>query len=80
MDRFIIKNPKLDDDNESSVAGTSFGSITHSTVSVSSKTAVRQYNEDYLSFGIISCGEEQPRPSVLFVVRNWQTKLWFQVS
>jgi hypothetical protein len=31
MDRFIIKTHKLDDDNESSVAGTSSGSITHST-------------------------------------------------
>jgi hypothetical protein len=51
MDRFIIKKRKSDDDNESSVAGTSSGSITHSAVSVSSKTAVRQYNEDYLSLG-----------------------------
>jgi hypothetical protein len=41
------------------VAGTSSGSITHS---VNSKTVFRQYNEDYLSFGFISCGEEQPRP------------------
>jgi hypothetical protein len=32
MDRFIIKKRKLDDNNESSVAGTSSGSITHSTV------------------------------------------------
>jgi transposase len=31
--------------------------------SVSSKTAVRQYAEDYLSFGFISSGEEErPRP------------------
>jgi CCR4-NOT transcriptional regulation complex NOT5 subunit len=61
-DRFIIKEYKLGDDNESSVAGTSSGSITHSTVSVSSKTIVHQYNEDSLSFGFISSGEEQPRP------------------
>jgi hypothetical protein len=54
-----LKKRKLDDDNESSVAGTSSGSITHSAVSVSSKTAVR--NENYLSFGFISSGEEQPR-------------------
>jgi hypothetical protein len=44
------------------VAGTSSGSITHSTVGVRSKTVVRHYNEDDLSFGIISSGEEQPRP------------------
>jgi hypothetical protein len=62
MDRFTIKKRKLDD-NESSVAGTSSGSITHRTVSVIPKTVVRQYNEDYyLSFGFISSGEEQPRP------------------
>jgi hypothetical protein len=46
MDRFII-NVKVYDDNESSVAGSSSGSITHSTISASSKTAVRQYNEEY---------------------------------
>jgi hypothetical protein len=40
MDRFIIKKCKLNDDNESSVAGTSSDSITHNTVSVSSKTVV----------------------------------------
>jgi hypothetical protein len=44
MDRFMVKNVKLDDCNESSVAGTSSGSITHSTVSGSSKTVVYQYN------------------------------------
>jgi hypothetical protein len=49
-------------DDESSVAGTSSDSITHSTVSASSKTAVRQYHEDDLSFGIISSGEEQLCP------------------
>jgi hypothetical protein len=42
MDGFIIKKHKLDDDNELSVAGTTAGSITHSTVSVSSKTVVHQ--------------------------------------
>jgi hypothetical protein len=42
MDRFTIKKRKLDDDNESSVAGTSSDSITHRTVSVIPKTAVRQ--------------------------------------
>jgi hypothetical protein len=62
MDRFIIKKCKLDNDNGSSMAGISSGSITHSTFSVSSKTAVRQYDEDYLSFRFISSGEEQPRP------------------
>jgi hypothetical protein len=41
------------------VADTSSG---NSTVSVISKTIVRQYNEDSLSFGLISSGEEQPRP------------------
>jgi hypothetical protein len=37
MDKFIIKKRTLDDDSESSVAGTSSGSITYkySTVSVS---------------------------------------------
>jgi hypothetical protein len=58
MGRFIIKKHKLDDDNESSVASTYSGSITYSAVSVSSKTI----NEEYLSFGFISYGEEQPRP------------------
>jgi hypothetical protein len=62
MVRFIIKTHKLDDDKESSVAGTSSGSITHSTVSVSSTTIVCQYNEDYLSFKLISFGEQQPCP------------------
>jgi hypothetical protein len=62
IDRFIIKECKLDDDNESNVAGTSSSSITHSTVSVSSKTVVHRYNEDSFSFGFISSGEEQPRP------------------
>jgi hypothetical protein len=46
MEKFIIKKRVLDDDNESIVAGTSFGSITHSTVSVSYKRVVSQYNED----------------------------------
>jgi hypothetical protein len=40
MDRFVIKKRKLDDDNESGEAGTSSGSITHSAVSVSSKTVM----------------------------------------
>jgi hypothetical protein len=62
MDRFILKKRTLDDDDESSVAGTNSGSITHSEISVGSKTAVRQYNENYLSFGFTSSGEEQPRP------------------
>jgi hypothetical protein len=62
MYRFIIKKRKLNDDNESSVAGTSSGSITHSTVSVSSTTVVCQYNENYFSFGFISSRGEQPRP------------------
>jgi hypothetical protein len=71
---------KLDDDNESSMAGTSSGSITCSTVSVSFKTAMCQRNKDYLSFRFMSSGEEHHVLSVLFVVRNWQTKLWLQVS
>jgi hypothetical protein len=29
---------------------------------VSSETVVRQYDEEYLFFGIISSGEEQQRP------------------
>jgi hypothetical protein len=44
MDGFIIKKRKVDDDNESSVDGTSSGSITYSRVSVISKIAVHQYN------------------------------------
>jgi hypothetical protein len=48
MDKFVIKKRKLDDDNESTVAGTTSGSITHSTVSVRFKTVLRQCNEDYL--------------------------------
>jgi catabolite regulation protein CreA len=52
------KKNKLDDDSESSVAGTSSGSITCSTVSVSSKTIVRQCNDDSLSFKFISSGKE----------------------
>jgi uncharacterized protein (UPF0212 family) len=44
------------------VSGTSSASITHSTVSVSSKTVVHQYNEDHLSFVFISSGEQQPHP------------------
>jgi hypothetical protein len=62
IDRFIIKNSKLDDDNEFSVAGTSSGSITHSAVSISSKTTVRQYIEDYLSLRFISFGEKHSHP------------------
>jgi hypothetical protein len=68
VNRFIVNKRKLDDDNESSVAGTSSGSISHSTVSVSSKTVARQYNEDYLSLGFISSGEEQPRTARKCVV------------
>jgi hypothetical protein len=44
------------------VSGSSSGNITHSTASVSSKTVVRWYNKNYLSFGLILSGEEQPRP------------------
>jgi hypothetical protein len=62
-DWLIIKKRKLDDDNESSVAGNSTGSITRSTDSVSSETALRQYNKDSLSFGFISYVEKQPRPT-----------------
>jgi hypothetical protein len=62
MDRFITEKRKLDDDNESSMAGTSSGSTTHITVRATCKTAERQYNEDNLSFGFISSGEEQPCP------------------
>lgn len=69
MDRFKIKRHKIDDDNESSVGGTSSGSIIRNTASVRSKTIIWQYNEDYLSFRLISYGEEQPC-CVLFVVRN----------
>jgi hypothetical protein len=47
------------------VAGTSSGSITHSTVGVGSKTVVNQYYEDYLSFGFISSGEEQLSPKCI---------------
>jgi hypothetical protein len=43
------------------VAGTSSGSIIRSTVSVSFKTVLHRYNEDYLlSSAFFSCGEEQP--------------------
>jgi hypothetical protein len=62
MDKFIIIKRKLDDDNESSMAGVTSARITQSTVSVSSETVVGRYNEDYLSFGFISSVEEQPRP------------------
>jgi hypothetical protein len=58
--QILTKKRKLGDDNESSVADTSSGSIAHSTISVISKTVVRQYNENYLSFEFISSGEEQP--------------------
>jgi hypothetical protein len=60
MNRFKIKKHKLDDGSESSVGGTSSGSIMHSTVSVRPKTIMWQYNKDYLSFGFISSREEQP--------------------
>jgi hypothetical protein len=56
---------KSDDDNESIVAGISPGSITHSTVSVRSTTIMRQNNDDYLSFGLISSGEEQSLPKCM---------------
>ncbi|XP_023702941.1 protein ZBED8-like [Cryptotermes secundus] len=36
--------------------------VSHSAVSVSSKTIVRQANEDYMSFGIISFGEDHASP------------------
>jgi hypothetical protein len=62
MDRFIINKRTLDDDIEPSVTDTSSGSITHSTVTVSSKHVLHQYNEHYLSFGFISSSEEQPHP------------------
>ena len=63
MDRFITKKRKLENDNnESSVAGTSSSSKVHGSGSVTSKSVVRQYKEDYLSFGFISSEEEEPRP------------------
>jgi hypothetical protein len=40
MDRFIIRKRKLDNDNDSSVAGTSSSVITHSTVSVACGSVV----------------------------------------
>ncbi|XP_063785805.1 zinc finger BED domain-containing protein 5-like [Pseudophryne corroboree] len=58
MDKFLTKKRALesnDDDSESNVAGHSSGA----------KAVVRQYKEDYLSFGFISSGEEQPRPECL---------------
>jgi hypothetical protein len=58
MDRFIIRKHKLDDDNESSVAGSSSGSITHYTVCVGSKTVVPPYNAHYLPFGFSPSEEE----------------------
>jgi hypothetical protein len=58
----LLLKRKSDDDNKLSVAATSSGSITYSSVNVTSKTVVHRYNEDYLSFGFISSGEEQPRP------------------
>jgi hypothetical protein len=63
-----------------SVAGTSSGSITHSTVNVSSKTVMCQYNEDYLSFGLISSGEEQPHHKCVVCGEKMVNKLWCQVS
>jgi hypothetical protein len=36
--------------------------VSHIVVIVSSKFVMRQYNEDYLSFGFISSVEEQPHP------------------
>jgi hypothetical protein len=79
MDRFIIKH-KLDDDSESSVAGTSSGSVTHSTGSVSSKTVVHQYNETICPSDSFYLEKSSYILNALFVGRNWQTKLWFQVS
>jgi hypothetical protein len=35
--------------------------VSHVIVSASSKSVMRQYNEDYLSFGFLSSGEKQPR-------------------
>ena len=63
MDRFITKKRKLENDNnESSVVGTSSSSKVHGSGSVTSKSVVRPYKEDYLSFGFISSEEEEPRP------------------
>jgi hypothetical protein len=60
MDRFIIKKGSLDDDNELNVAGTSSGSITHTTVNVGSKIVVPDIMKTICPSG--SSGEKQPRP------------------
>jgi hypothetical protein len=73
-DRCIIKKRKLDDDNESSVAGTSSGSSTHSRVSVSSESFARQYIKDYLTFGFISSREEQSRPTCVVSGENLENQ------
>jgi hypothetical protein len=65
----MIKKHKLHDYNESNVAGTSSGSITHSTVSVSSKTVVCQYNEDYCPSNSFHLENSNQVPSVLSGVK-----------
>jgi hypothetical protein len=45
MDRSINKKRKLESGNESRVARSSSGSITHSAVGIKSEAFVRQYNE-----------------------------------
>jgi hypothetical protein len=77
MDSFIIKKLKLDDDNKSSVAGTSSGSITHTTVSASSKPSRVNMINPSNSFHLKKSSHVL---RVVSVVRNWQTKLSFQVS
>jgi hypothetical protein len=75
----IKKKLKLDDD-ESSVAVTSSGSITQSTVSVNSKTVLTDIMKTICSSDPFHLEKSKRVLSVLLVVRNWQTKLWFQVS
>jgi hypothetical protein len=76
----MIKKRKLDDENESSVAGTSSGSITCSTVSVILKPLcvnIMKTTCPSYSFHLDKSSQVQ---NVLLMARNWQTKMWFQVS
>ena len=82
MNRFITKKRKLENDNnELSVAGTSSSSKVHRSGSVTSKSVVCQYKEDYLSFGFIS-SEEEPHPKCVVCGKKLanQAMVPYQVS
>jgi hypothetical protein len=80
MDRFLNKKHKLDDDRGSSVAGISSG-ISHIVQLVLAlKLSCATVTKTICPSDSFRLEKSSHIVNVLFVVRKWQTMLWFQVS